>query len=78
MDMHTHFLRDDTRIMTFVNMRIAVGKAGWNKQLGGQGADDRGFEIQQLQKGNLPRQRHEDFVDLFGAVRHRAGLVLHQ
>src|SRR3981081_4588541 len=33
MDMHTHFLRDDTRIMTFVNMRSAVGKAGWNKQL---------------------------------------------
>ncbi|MBV8747313.1 MAG: amidohydrolase family protein, partial [Xanthobacteraceae bacterium] len=33
MDMHTHFLRDDTRIMTFVNMRKAVGKAGWNKQL---------------------------------------------
>jgi uncharacterized protein len=33
MDMHTHFLRDDTRIMTFVNMRNAVGKAGWNKQL---------------------------------------------
>jgi len=34
MDMHTHFLRDDTRIMTFVNMRNAVGKAGWNKELG--------------------------------------------
>jgi uncharacterized protein len=33
MDMHTHFLRDDTRIMTFVDMRNAVGKAGWNKQL---------------------------------------------
>src|SRR6201987_4318440 len=33
MDMHTHFLRDDTRIMTSVNMRNAVGKAGWNKQL---------------------------------------------
>jgi hypothetical protein len=33
MDMHTHFLRDDTRIMTFANMRNAVGKAGWNKQL---------------------------------------------
>src|SRR6478672_10185674 len=31
MDMHTHFLRDDTRIMTFVDMRSAVGKAGWNK-----------------------------------------------
>src|SRR6201994_1327095 len=33
MDMHTHFLRDDTRVMTFVEMRKAVGKAGWNKQL---------------------------------------------
>jgi len=33
MDMHTHFLRDDTRIMTFLNMRNAVGKAGWNKEL---------------------------------------------
>src|ERR1700760_4184288 len=34
MDMHTHFLRDDTRITTFVDMRKAVGKAGWNKELG--------------------------------------------
>jgi len=33
MDMHTHFLRDDTRIMNFVAMRNAVGKAGWNKEL---------------------------------------------
>ena len=33
MDMHTHFLRDDTRNMNFVNMRSAVGKAGWNKTL---------------------------------------------
>src|ERR1700737_757464 len=33
MDMPTHFLRDDTRIMTFVDMRNAVGKAGWNKEL---------------------------------------------
>jgi len=31
---HAHpFLRDDTRVMTFVDMRKAVGKAGWNKQL---------------------------------------------
>src|SRR3978361_787710 len=34
MDMHTHFLRDDTRIMTFVDMSNAVGKAGWNKEVG--------------------------------------------
>jgi predicted TIM-barrel fold metal-dependent hydrolase len=33
MDMHTHFLRDDTRIQTFVNQRMAVGKAGWNPAL---------------------------------------------
>ncbi len=33
MDMHTHFLRDDTRNMNFVNQRNAVGKAGWNKTL---------------------------------------------
>ena len=28
MDTHTHFLRDDTRIQTFVRQREAVGKAG--------------------------------------------------
>ena len=31
MDMHTHFLRDDTRITNFVAMRAAVGKAGWKR-----------------------------------------------
>jgi len=36
MDMHTHFLRPGTRIMTFVNQRKAVGKAGWNPSLGGK------------------------------------------
>ena len=33
MDMHTHFLRDDTRLDTFVRIREAVGKAGWNPAL---------------------------------------------
>src|SRR5450756_736479 len=36
MDMHTHFLRPGTRIMTFVNQRNAVGKAGWNPGLAGK------------------------------------------
>jgi uncharacterized protein len=36
MDCHTHFLRDDTRIKTFVLQRQAVGKAGWNKALAGK------------------------------------------
>src|SRR4029077_15621192 len=30
-DGHTHFLRDDTKLMNFVAMRNAVGKTGWNK-----------------------------------------------
>jgi uncharacterized protein len=33
MDMHTHFLRDDTRLTNFVEMRKAVGRSGWNKAL---------------------------------------------
>jgi len=33
MDMHTHFLRDDTQLMGFVAMRSSVGKSGWNKAL---------------------------------------------
>jgi uncharacterized protein len=36
MDCHTHFLREDTRIMTFVRQREAVGKAGWNTALVGK------------------------------------------
>ena len=34
MDMHTHFLRPGTKIMSFVAQRSAVGKAGWNAALG--------------------------------------------
>ena len=33
MDMHTHFLRDDTRLTNFVRARESVGKAGWNPAL---------------------------------------------
>jgi hypothetical protein len=36
MDMHTHFLRDDTRLTGFVRMREAVGKAEWNPALVGK------------------------------------------
>ena len=35
MDMHTHFLRDDTRLENFVRARESVGKAGWNPALAG-------------------------------------------
>jgi uncharacterized protein len=33
MDMHTHFLRDDTRLENFVRGREAVGQKGWNPAL---------------------------------------------
>ncbi|MFN0164073.1 MAG: amidohydrolase family protein [Burkholderiales bacterium] len=36
MDMHTHFLRDDTRLAGFVRSREAVGRAGWNPALAGK------------------------------------------
>jgi predicted TIM-barrel fold metal-dependent hydrolase len=36
MDVHTHFLRDDTRLEGFVRAREAVGKAGWNPALVGK------------------------------------------
>jgi predicted TIM-barrel fold metal-dependent hydrolase len=36
MDMHTHFLRDDTRLEGFVRQREAVGQAGWNPALAGK------------------------------------------
>ena len=45
-DGHTHFLRDDTRLLGFAAMRNAVGKSGWNKQLtdaGEQTIDDLKF-----------------------------------
>ena len=45
MDMHTHFLRDDTRLEGFVKSREAVGKASWNPALVGkpQALDDLKF-----------------------------------
>ena len=36
MDMHTHFLRDDTRLEGFVRSREAVGRSGWNPALAGK------------------------------------------
>ena len=32
-DVHTHFLRDDTRLQTFVDMRTDTGRRGYNPEL---------------------------------------------
>ena len=47
MDMHTHFLRDDTRLAGFVRLRQSVAAQGWNPQLsaaGEQTLEDLKFE----------------------------------
>jgi predicted TIM-barrel fold metal-dependent hydrolase len=36
MDMHTHFLRNDTRLTQFIGLRESVGRAGWNSDLVGK------------------------------------------
>lgn len=36
MDMHTHFLHDQTRLAGFIRSREAVGRAGWNPALAGR------------------------------------------
>ncbi len=55
MDMHTHFLRDDTRITSFVDMRKAVGKAGWNKEL-----NDHEQTIEDLKFNNYKKEMFLD------------------
>lgn len=55
MDMHTHFLRDDTRIMNFVAMRTAVGKSGWNKALA-----EKEQTIEDLKFGNYVKEMFLD------------------
>lgn len=46
MDMHTHFLRDDTQLTHFVAMRESVAAQGWNPQLseGEQTIEDLKFD----------------------------------
>jgi hypothetical protein len=55
MDMHTHFLRDDTRLTNFVAMRTALGKAGWNKQLA-----DKEPTLEDLKYGNYVKEMFLD------------------
>jgi uncharacterized protein len=54
-DGHTHFLRDDTRLMGFVKAREAVGKAGWNKEIG-----DKEQTIDDLKYNNYIKEIYMD------------------
>jgi hypothetical protein len=54
-DGHTHFLRDDTRLMGFVKQREAVGKFGWNKALG-----EKEQTIEDLKYNNYVKEMYMD------------------
>ncbi|HUB11120.1 MAG TPA: amidohydrolase family protein [Acetobacteraceae bacterium] len=54
-DGHTHFLRDDTRLMGFVKAREAVGQWGWNKELSGKEQT-----IDDLKYGNYVKEIYLD------------------
>ena len=54
-DGHTHFLRDDTRLMAFVKGREAVGQWGWNKELAGKEQT-----IDDLKYGNYVKEVYMD------------------
>ena len=61
MDMHTHFLRDGTRLETFVRSATpSARRAGTRARR--QGADDRRSEVPELLQGDLSRQRHQGRV----------------
>jgi predicted TIM-barrel fold metal-dependent hydrolase len=55
MDMHTHFLRDDTPVMAFVGQRATVGKLGWNP-----GLKEKEQTIEDLKFGNYFKEIYLD------------------
>jgi predicted TIM-barrel fold metal-dependent hydrolase len=55
MDMHTHFLRDDTRLEGFARFRQAVGQMGWNPQL-----NEREQTVEDLKFENYRREMFFD------------------
>src|SRR5438105_570234 len=54
-DGHTHFLRDDTRLMGFIKARESFGKAGWNKAL-----DEKEQTIDDLKYSNYIKEIYMD------------------
>ncbi len=55
MDMHTHFLRDDTPVTAFINQRATVGKLGWNPMIG-----EKEQTIEDLKFGNYFKEIYLD------------------
>jgi uncharacterized protein len=78
MDMHTYFLRDDTRLTGFVNMREAVGKAGGNPELAGKPQTLEDLKFANYFKEIFTGQRHQGRLYQRRALRDSGGLVPHQ
>ena len=78
MDMHTHFLRDDTRLTEFRAFARGGRQGRLESGAGRQAADARRSQVQQLFQGNVSRQRHQDRSHLVVAVGNCARLVPHQ
>ena len=78
MDVHTHFLRDDTRHHGLRG--DAPRRRPRRLEPGAQPrrAEPRKPEIRQLVQGSLPRQRHQGRADQRRAVRRADRLVPHQ
>ena len=70
MDMHTHFLRDDTRIQTFVRGAGGSGQARVEPGARRQAANHRGPEVGTTTSRRFPRQRHQGRSDLQRPLRH--------
>ena len=75
MDMHTHFLRDDTRLEGFVRSTRGRRQSRLESRALRQNADARRSEVCELLQGDLFRQRHQGRTDLRFGLRRAARLV---
>ena len=74
-DGHTHFLRDDTRLMGFVKAARGGRQVRLEQVARREGTDDRGPEIQQLSERDLHGQRHQGGAAVEFAVGGAGRLV---
>ena len=70
-DGHTHFLRDDTRLVGFVKMRNAFGKLGWNKELTG---DQTLADLERVRMLFDDLEQKEQLIGLLDLVRDAEGV----
>ena len=75
MDVHTHFLRDDTRLRGLRRGPRGGGQGRLESRPGRQAADHRGPQVSELVQGDLSRLRHQGRADQRLALGRAARLV---